>query len=394
MMRKFIVSALIIVAVCGVGFYLYQHNMAVQKSLGIAQPNEAFHVSGYVMYKKAADATWSGLAVDTALEDGVMVKTSKESSAEIKFGKDMKNVIAAQEDTLIELDRISASGDKKIALKQGRLISDLSELDSGSRFEVRTPTAVCGVLGTSFEALADHERTIVKVYDGQVYVKGTGMQSIIGKEVVAREGTQVFIEKSQSPQAPIPLDQKDIDRWNQWKNDMPFRMFRTFHVFLNEDDPANNYYPSGWLGDYDSIRRFSWEENPRTGKNCLRFRYTARTPQGAGWAGVYWQNPVNNWGDIKGGFDLTGASKLTFWARGEKGGEAIVRFGMGGLSGKYPDSSKAEIGPVVLTREWRQYAIDLTGKDLSYISGGFYWMTDKNSNPDGAVLYLDDIKYE
>jgi len=171
-------------------------------------------------------------------------------------------------------------------------------------------------------------------------------------------------------------------------------MFRTFYVYLDEANPENHYNPSGWLGDYDAIRRITWDVNPHSGKDCLRFRYTGRTTQGAGWVGVYWLNPVNNWGGEKGGFNLTGAKKLTFWARGENGGEHIVRFGIGGVSGQYSDSCKVEIDSIVLTKKWKKYTIDLIGKNLSYISGGFYWMTDKNSNPEGAIIYLDDIKYE
>jgi hypothetical protein len=148
------------------------------------------------------------------------------------------------------------------------------------------------------------------------------------------------------------------------------------------------------VGDYDAIRRISWDQGPYAGKNCLKFVYTGKTPQGAGWAGVYWQNPVNNWGDVKGGYNLKGAKKLTFWARGEKGGEKIMRFGIGGIGGRYPDSSRAEIGPITLEKEWRQYSIDLSEKEISYISAGFYWMTDKISNPEGAVFYIDEIKYE
>jgi hypothetical protein len=306
----------------------------------------------------------------------------------------MKNIISASEDTSIEFKRFSHSGDKSIDLDNGRLLSDLKALDPESRFEVRTPTAVCGVLGTSFEAKADDNTTLLKVYEGSVYVKGRGLQSALGKEIVVTEGSQTTINKSMSPETPVALSGEDLARWRQWQGELPYRMFRTFYVFTDEDDPENHYNPSGWLGDYDAIRRFSWEDNPHSGKNCLRFRYTGRTPQGAGWVGVYWLNPVNNWGDVKGGFDLTGAKKLSFWARGEKGGETIVRFGMGGISGRFPDSDKAEIGPIVLTRNWDEYIIDLAGKDLSYISGGFYWMTDKNSNPDGAILYLDDIRYE
>ena len=41
-----------------------------------------------------------------------------------------------------------------------------------------------------------------------------------------------------------------------------------------------------------------------------------------GWAGIYWLSPANNWAKIKGaGYDLTKANRLTFWARGAKGGD-------------------------------------------------------------------------
>jgi hypothetical protein len=42
----------------------------------------------------------------------------------------------------------------------------------------------------------------------------------------------------------------------------------------------------------------------------------------------------------------------------------------------------------------KQYAIDLKGKDMSYIIGGFAWATNADVNPDGATVYLDEIKFE
>ena len=112
------------------------------------------------------------------------------------------------------------------------------------------------------------------------------------------------------------------------------------------------------------------------------------------WSGIYWLNPADNWGTRKGGFDLNGSSKLTFWARGDKGGERIEEFKVGGIVGDYPDSDVAMIGPVILSREWREYTIDLRGKDLSYISGGFSWAANTNVNPKECVFYLDEIKYQ
>jgi hypothetical protein len=391
---KAIGISFIILILCITGFYFYYHNALSPIGLGIAQRNEVFYISGFVSHKKKVDGQWSILVVDSDISNGDSIKTSKSSGVDIKFGKDMNNIVSASEYTSLEFSKISRPGDKAIKLHKGTLLSDLKDIDSGSRFEVITPTAVCGVLGTSFETQAIDGKTYLKVYEGTVYAKGTGMQSIFGKEVLVRGGTQTVIEKSCAPKEPIPISENDMARWMQWKGDLPYRMFRTFYVFSDEDDTRNHYYPSGWLGDYDAIRRVIWEENPNSGKNCLRFRYTGRTPQGAGWVGVYWQNPVNNWGDIEGGFDLVGAKRLSFSARGEKGGETVLRFGMGGIGGQYPDSAKAEIGPIVLTSNWMQYTIDLADKDLSYVSGGFYWMMDKNTNPDGAVIYLDDIRYE
>ena len=171
--------------------------------------------------------------------------------------------------------------------------------------------------------------------------------------------------------------------------------FKPFPIYTDGRSPDNHYVPSGYMGDYSdiSVERSSFED-PHGGTTCIKITYTNLASQSARWVGMYWQNPANNWGDREGGYDLTGATKLTFWARGENGGERIEEFKAGGLTGLYPDSDIAGIGPVMLTQEWKQYEIDLRGKDLSYISGGFAWATNLDVNPNGATFYLDNIRYE
>jgi hypothetical protein len=128
------------------------------------------------------------------------------------------------------------------------------------------------------------------------------------------------------------------------------------------------YYPSGWMGDWGDITLDdSYTTNPHSDPICIKISYSAAKSQGEGWAGIYWQHPDSNWGDKIGGYDLTGAIKLTFWARGEKGGEK-AEFKVGGITtGKYPDSLRlpASTGVVTLSDNWQQYTIDLAGKDLS-----------------------------
>ena len=114
----------------------------------------------------------------------------------------------------------------------------------------------------------------------------------------------------------------------------------------------------------------------------------------ADWAGILWQYPPNNWGDLDGGIDLTGATKLTFWARGECGGEIINAFKCGGMLGAYPDTGSAHITRIELGREWARYEINLTDIDISYISSFFTVVMNKISNPDGCTIYLDDIRLE
>ncbi len=169
----------------------------------------------------------------------------------------------------------------------------------------------------------------------------------------------------------------------QTKAEMPFYVY---------GENGGNFVASGWMGDYQSIQLDeSCTENPAVGTYCMKITYDIATSKKV-WAGIYWQNPPNNWGDVDGGYDLSNAEKLVFWARGENGGEK-VNFKLGGISGRYPDSAYVVFGTVSLSTEWKQYEIDLSGHDLSYISGGFVWVAKEDENPEGCTLYLDEIRY-
>ena len=156
------------------------------------------------------------------------------------------------------------------------------------------------------------------------------------------------------------------------------------------------FYPSGWMGDWGDITLDDAStHSPLSGPTCIKITYSATRSQGKGWAGIYWQYPDSNWGENPEGRNLSGATRLTFWARGNKGGEK-AEFKAGGITGKYPDSIQPLVSADVidLSIEWQHYTIDLTGKDLSHIIGGFCWVTNKNQNPYGSTIFLDDIRYE
>ena len=101
--------------------------------------------------------------------------------------------------------------------------------------------------------------------------------------------------------------------------------------------------PATWATPARSRWTRSGATNPHSGKTCLKVDYTASD----NWGGVVWQNPANNWGDKAGGWNLTGAKKLTFWARGDKGGEVVTfLFGLIGKDKTYHDTGNGKLDNV------------------------------------------------
>jgi len=168
-----------------------------------------------------------------------------------------------------------------------------------------------------------------------------------------------------------------------------------FYIYSDKGARVNHYIPSGWMGDYGDLKIDDGNTtDPADGKTCVKITYTGKATQGANWAGIFWQHPANNWGEKPGGYDLSAYKRLTFWARGEEGGEKVAEFKVGGITGEHGDSDSGSVGPVTLTKDWKKYTIDLADKNLSHIVGGFCWSASRDDNPNGFVIYLDEIRFE
>jgi exo-beta-1,3-glucanase (GH17 family) len=179
-----------------------------------------------------------------------------------------------------------------------------------------------------------------------------------------------------------------------------------FAIYTDAAAQGNHYFPTGWMGDAEAPGRVSltecWPDNPHSEQTSIRVAYTREV---IGWAGLYWVHPAENWGDRPGGYDLTEADRLTFWARSEA--SAWVKFLIGGIgypvdyrgradcghaSEPYPDSVCPKIERwVQLSPTWTKHTIDLHeySRNWSKVVGGFGWVAE---NP--VTFYLDDVVYE
>lgn len=179
------------------------------------------------------------------------------------------------------------------------------------------------------------------------------------------------------------------------------RYHESFDVYTDMNEGGNHYYPTGWMAsgpqDYTFLSmNESYTSDCYAGNSCIEVTYESKEKK---WVSLYWQEPENNWGDIEdAGYDLSGASQLTFYAKGETGKEQI-EFYMGGIGlgqnkKKYPDSLKKQsTGLIRLTQKWKQYSISLNNLDLSHVIGGFGFAIDSKQNPKGITLYIDHVQY-
>lgn len=120
----------------------------------------------------------------------------------------------------------------------------------------------------------------------------------------------------------------------------------------------------------------------------------ARAP----WSGVVVATAPGYWGDRPGpGLDLAQARTLVFRARGLAGGETIRVKAAVVSDQPFGDSAALPVdaGWITLGSDWREYRVDVDGRDLSRVISPFMVVANDKHNPSGrATVFLDDIRWE
>jgi hypothetical protein len=99
------------------------------------------------------------------------------------------------------------------------------------------------------------------------------------------------------------------------------------------------------------------------------------------WAGFFWQYPANNWGAMQPRLIAAGAKSITFYAKGNAGGEKLT-FKAGGIvntpSVATPFSDSFTImNTITLTKNWTKYTLPMTGVTYgSGVLGAFAWVAE------------------
>ena len=129
-------------------------------------------------------------------------------------------------------------------------------------------------------------------------------------------------------------------------------------------------------------------EDIHSGSASLKISYNKEYD----WYGFGLVDPANDWGEILGGYDFSGAEKFTFWAKSsQKGVVATIGFGLIGSNKPYPDTAKKSI-EIKLTTKWKKYTIKLKKLNLECVRSGLVlFSSGQGSSHD---IYIDDVKFE
>lgn len=236
------------------------------------------------------------------------------------------------------------------------------------------------------------------------------LRTLVGSTAGLLAGCRFEAARDVSPSVPVlgePIGNADLDTrivqaYRYLETEMDRWSQRTV-VYDDLDSGGAGFFPSGWMGDIEDLRLdLGVTDNPAAGTTCIRATYTPRGSQR--WAGIYWlypNNPDGNWGYLR-GRDLTGATRLQGWIRGEKGGE-IVELKIGGVN-RPPHNNPSiahqdSLGPLgirmSLSPDWQRFEIPIPhGTPLDNVIGGFAFVVSAPYNPDGSVVYLDEITYD
>jgi ABC-type uncharacterized transport system auxiliary subunit len=148
---------------------------------------------GVVKVRKNDNPNWKDARVKMPIKEKDAIRTFVESQAEIITSEG--TIIRLDENTFMELSAFKQSNNSaqitKVSIFNGMILSNVKKLvNSGSKFEFETPTATASIRGTQVGFDVSSDKTLIKVYEGEVMVTPKG--AVAGVSVKTSQMTTII----------------------------------------------------------------------------------------------------------------------------------------------------------------------------------------------------------
>jgi FecR protein len=230
-------QSLILAALCGAALLFAATASAQSVQQGVAT---VVRVHGTASYSTGG-GMWMPLKAGVVLHEGAVIKTDPDSTADIAlgetaitsfqqtvpinafptFGKSpgvmnavaQQNVIRMSGDSVLAIDKLTFSNmgvepvsDTELDLRSGKIFGSVKKLSAMSRYEVKTPTGVAGIRGTSYTIESDGT---VTCYEGSVEVSYV----INGQTVVVTVGAGYKYTPATQQLIYLPPAGTTVEQW-------------------------------------------------------------------------------------------------------------------------------------------------------------------------------------
>ena len=169
------------------------------------------NMTGDVKVDTRADGTWIKPWVGMKLMKGAIIKTGDGSSAQIVFDAEGLNMLQLDENTNLTV------GESMAMLDAGNVVGDFGNLTAGSTFNIKTPTAVCGIRGTVFRVtLTSGGEVRVELVNGNMTVQPLDAAgNPVGSPVTVPQSYQVTVGSDGKVSEPTALTAEQIAQIEQ-----------------------------------------------------------------------------------------------------------------------------------------------------------------------------------
>ncbi len=160
--------------------------------------------------------------------------------------------------------------------------------------------------------------------------------------------------------------------------------------YIYKDNKNLPYVLSAYMGHYETINvDLKNTATVKSGDTAIKIEFKGKNE----WYGLGFVDPANDWGDILGGFDISGAKTFSFWAKASYNNlKAEIGFGMIKEDDKPFYDSSIKLVELSLTDEWKKYTIKTKRLDLTSIRSGFVIFTSGQGMSHN--IFIDDIVFE
>jgi hypothetical protein len=156
---------------------------------------------------------WTALAQGATVQLGDHVRTAAASRLKLLFRDDSVVTLGERSELVIDAQMAGAAPSSSFSLMLGKMRAVVADRygASGAKFEVKSPTAIAGVRGTSFFASYDKDRDETQVVglESITAVRGVA-DTTAAREVKLGPGMSTIIGRGKTPSLPVKLPGAEI----------------------------------------------------------------------------------------------------------------------------------------------------------------------------------------